>query len=145
MWRINLSIFLQSLCKIQIYNLQVHYQFFSVTGLKYIVLSITVFLSYHSTVVLYIIHIWCYPLIYHDYLTQDNHHLNVIPAPSSYSNTFSIFPSCDCINFLGYYPFYLIGWKKPCSHKNSLMSIRKICYRLFFFVLILNGPMGLLI
>ena len=74
-------------------NLQVHFQFCLMARLKDRVISITeLFLSYLSKVVLYIIHILCYPLISHIESTQDNHHLNVSPTPCYCPNTFSIFP-----------------------------------------------------
>ena len=99
-WRNDMSVFLQIICILQICNLQVYCQLFSMTKLKDVVISIIDFLSYHCTVVLYIIHIWCYPLISHDYSTQNNNQLNVFSSPSSYSNIFSIIPSYDCIHFL---------------------------------------------
>ena len=118
-----MSVFLKSLCKPQKCTPKVLCQFCSMTWQKYIVISIKKL--HHSTVVLYILHIWCYPMIYHDYLTQDNHYLNAVPSTSSYSNILPIFSSYDCMNFLGYIPPFLFHWMQETMITQKTIIVNK--------------------
>ena len=101
------------------------------------------FSSYRSTVVLYILHVWCYPLIYHNKSNWGYPCLNVVPSTSSYSNLLSIFPSFDCINFLVYiYPFLISLDARNHDHTNIIYCrFGNLSFHIFWFVLILNDHM----
>ena len=101
------------------------------------------FSSYHSTVVLYIIRIWCYPMISHNYSTQGTHHSNVVPTTSSYLKIFSILPSYECINFLGYISLSWFHWMQVTMKTQALFIVNYIVsvFCRYFFVLVLSGKL----
>ena len=100
-------------------------------------------LSYHFTVFLYIIHIWCYPLISHNESTWDKYHFNIVPKTSLYTNLLSISSSYECILSGIYFHFIaFIGCKclllslDVNDHENTNIlycQLYTVCFHLCFF------------